>query len=164
MWGISNLRGGTSNLRIFDINPATKFEYGGKSNLVAPDLPKSPLSWNTKKSLSTVGLFWPQPVKEPRINCDYNSWFNYEIIFTVYIRSCTENPRPVFYIPSCTENPWPVKTHGCFLDFSLGWERICTLLVEPVPTACTTLSGTKYSPRSDFVARVTLRVANKEAM
>ena len=42
---------------------------------------------------------------------------------------------------------------------SLGRERICTLLVEPVPTACPTLSGTKYSPRSDFVARVTLRVA-----
>ena len=35
----SNLRGGISNLRIFDINPATKFEYRGKSNLVAPDLP-----------------------------------------------------------------------------------------------------------------------------
>jgi len=33
----SNLRGGISNLRIFEINLATKFEYGGKSNLVAPD-------------------------------------------------------------------------------------------------------------------------------
>jgi hypothetical protein len=37
--------------------------------------------------------------------------------------------------------------------------RISTLLIEPVPTACPTLSGTKYSKRSDFVARVTLRVA-----
>ena len=33
----SNLRRGISNLRIFDINLATKFEYGGKLNLVAPD-------------------------------------------------------------------------------------------------------------------------------
>jgi hypothetical protein len=37
--------------------------------------------------------------------------------------------------------------------------RISTLLIEPVPTACPTLSGTKYSKRSDFVGRVTLRVA-----
>ena len=36
--GISNLRERKSNLRIFDINPATKFEYRGKSNLVAPEL------------------------------------------------------------------------------------------------------------------------------
>ena len=36
--GISNLRERKSNLRIFDINPATKFEYRGKSNLVAPPL------------------------------------------------------------------------------------------------------------------------------
>jgi hypothetical protein len=32
-----------------------------------------------------------------------------------------------------------------------------TLLVEPVPTLCPTLSGTKYSKRSDFVGRVTIR-------
>ena len=32
----SNLRGGISNLQIFDIN---LFQYGGKSNLVGPDLP-----------------------------------------------------------------------------------------------------------------------------
>ena len=51
--------------------------------------------------------------------------------------------------------PWK----NSFLDFSLGREQICTLLVGPVPTVCSTLSGTKYSPRSDFVARVTLRVA-----
>jgi hypothetical protein len=37
--------------------------------------------------------------------------------------------------------------------------RISTLLIEPVPTACPTLSGTKYSKRSDFVGRVTIRVA-----
>jgi hypothetical protein len=37
--------------------------------------------------------------------------------------------------------------------------RISTLLVEPVPTVCPTLSGTKYSKRSHFVARVTIRVA-----
>jgi hypothetical protein len=37
---------------------------------------------------------------------------------------------------------------------------ISTLLVEPVPTLCPTLSGTKYSKRSHFVARVTIRVAS----
>jgi hypothetical protein len=37
--GISNLCERKSNLRIFDINPAAKFEYRGKSNLAAPELP-----------------------------------------------------------------------------------------------------------------------------
>jgi len=48
--------------------------------------------------------------------------------------------------------PWVETQKIPFLDFSLGWERISTLLVEPIPTLCPTLSGTKYSKRSDFVA------------
>jgi hypothetical protein len=66
----SNLRGGISNLRIFDINPATKFEYRGKSNLVAPDL----------LFCSSKSLLQPQPacchhpyrmkVKQPRRSPD----------------------------------------------------------------------------------------------
>ena len=45
------------------------------------------------------------------------------------------------------------------INFSFVYVRISTLLVEPVPTLCPTLSGTKYSKRSDFVARVTIQVA-----
>ena len=40
----------------------------------------------------------------------------------VYIRSCTENPGPVFYIRSCTDNPGPVKTHGCLMIQSSKYE------------------------------------------
>jgi hypothetical protein len=37
--------------------------------------------------------------------------------------------------------------------------RISTLLVEPVPTVCLSCHGYKFSKRSDFVDRVTIRVA-----
>ena len=61
---------------------------------------------------ATVGLYWPWPINEPRISCDYNNWFNYKIFFTVYIRCCTEKLlRTVggisFSLFLC---PWPIKT------------------------------------------------------
>ena len=55
--------------------------------------------------------------------------------------------------------PWVETQENPIIDFSLVYVRISTLLVEPVPTLCPTLSGTKYSKRSHFVARVTIRVA-----
>ena len=56
--------------------------------------------------------------------------------------------------------PWVETQENPIIDFSLVYVRISTLLVEPVPTVCLSCHGTKYSKRSDFVGRVTLRVAS----
>ena len=63
------------------------------------------------------------------------------------------------YVRVLPKSPWVETQENPNIDFSLVCARTSTLLVEPVPTVCPTLSGTKYSKRSDFVGRVTLRVA-----
>jgi hypothetical protein len=63
------------------------------------------------------------------------------------------------YVRDLPKSPWVETQENPIIDFSLVCVRISTLLVEPVPKLCPTLSGTKYSKRSDFVARVTIRVA-----
>jgi hypothetical protein len=55
--------------------------------------------------------------------------------------------------------PWVETQENPIIDFSLVYVRISTLLIEPVPTVCLSCHGYKFSKRSDFVDRVTIRVA-----
>jgi hypothetical protein len=64
----------------------------------------------------------------------------------------------ILYVQDLPKAPWVETQENPIIDFSLVYVWISTLLVEPVPTLCPTLSGTKYLKRSHFVARVTIRV------
>jgi hypothetical protein len=72
------------------------------------------------------------------------------------------------YIRDLPKSPLSVKVVFCeaflssrrkYRGTSMFKTMTSVVLVEPVPTACPTLSGTKYSKRTDFVGRVTIRVA-----
>jgi hypothetical protein len=60
-----------------------------------------------------------------------------------------------------TRSPLEMKNIKSHNHFSLVYMRISTLLVEHIRTLCSTLSGTKYSKRSDFVGRVTIQVTGR---